>query len=128
MKPRIRKSIPDALDIAVGEVRKLLESSAPVDERERAGLLWYALARLETPLRRQSDSATAATGPDSEVDHSVNTLHRRHEKLTLEHHNLLEQCLALKWEMYWAAQPFTPDEPLGKIPPLRKNEEGTTTP
>src|SRR5262245_40493364 len=114
----------DPVTAGLIDIHEVLGSDLPSSERERAGLLWFALARLQEPLRQRTDPLTTPTGPESEVDHSRQTLHRRHEKLRQEHHNLLERCIALKWELYSAAQPFSPpQEMLGKTPPLRQSGE-----
>lgn len=107
------------LDPIIQDIHKLLDSDRP--RPEWAGMVWYVLARLEGPLRAHFDPATNPTGAGSEVDHTRGTLLRRHEKLTQDHHNLLERCQALKWELFRATQPCG-EEPLGKMPPLRKSE------
>lgn len=119
----------DPLRVVLADIRWLLWNDPRTDERERAGKLWYAFARLEKILRQQSAGVGDPDGLPAETEPARETVLRHQEKVHYEYCNLLEQCTALKWELYRAAQPFQPeDEALGKTPPLRKTREGFVLP
>jgi hypothetical protein len=111
----IEQEQPVRLNPFIEDIHKLLsrDQLGP----EWAGMVWYVLARLERALRVLLDPDNNPTGPESEVDHTRESLLRRHKKLTQVQHNLVERCQALKWEAFRANQPCT-EEPLGKMPPL----------
>jgi hypothetical protein len=113
----------DRLRPMIQDIHRLLDSDDQPGPAW-AGMMWYVLARLERPLREHIETAA---GPDSEVDQTRNSLVRKQDKLTENNHNLLEQCQALKWQLYRAAQPCA-EESLGKTPPLQAAGDGGVTP
>jgi hypothetical protein len=87
----------EVYDDLLTKLRVLLDS--PGDQHDRAAQLWQALCLVEEPLRQQLVM-------DCEVDQAGQTVHRRQLKLRQRHSDLLEKCLALKWQLYRAAQPL----------------------
>jgi hypothetical protein len=123
------RTAADPLRVALAEIRDLLECEAHADESNRAGLLWCAFARLEKILRKQAESVSDPDGLPAETEPARETVLRQQEKVEHDYRNLLEQCMALKWELYTAAQPFSPDEELlGKTPPLKETRDGNIVP
>lgn len=119
----------DVLREAVTHLRSAIVGTTPDEEREWAGVLWYGLARLEKALRQQLDNVVDPDGLASEVDQTRPTLVRQQEKLRDDYRNLLEQCMALKWELYRAAQPYLAEsDRLGKQPPWKDNGDALPTP
>jgi len=114
----------------LGEVldqfRTVLGEHAGTDEHSWAGRMWYALGRLAKELQCHIELAKGPDGLAAEVDQSRPTLVRQQEKLRQDYQNHLEQCLALKWEMYRLSQPLDgPEAGLGK--PLPAAVENAST-
>jgi hypothetical protein len=112
----------DSLRAAVKQVRTVLIAAAPDDAPAWTGLAWYALARLERALADEVKNAGAPDGLLAEIDQTRPTLLRQQQKLAESYRHLLEQCIALKWEMFTASQSRAVENPfLGKTPPLRSS-------
>ncbi|MBL8795581.1 MAG: hypothetical protein JNM56_16870 [Planctomycetia bacterium] len=108
----------DPLADLLDQFRSLIGEHVGEDDHGWAGRIWYALGRLERELQRHLEHAKSPDGLAAEVDQTRPTLVRQQEKLQQEYRNHLEQCLALKWEMYRLAQPDRDaDTDLGKTPP-----------
>jgi hypothetical protein len=132
MPSRTRAPLPteaaDDLRAAIKQVRTVLIAAAPDDAPAWSGLAWYALARLERVLADEVKNASAADGLLAEIDQTRPTLLRQQQKLAQSYRHLLEQCIALKWQMFTASQRRVVENPfLGKTPPLRSNGAGIVT-
>jgi hypothetical protein len=116
----------DRLGDVLDQFRIVLGEHAGADEYSWAGRMWYALGRLEKELQRHIELAKGPDGLAAEVDQSRPTLVRQQEKLQQDYQNLLEQCLALKWEMYRLSQPLDgPAAELGKSLPAAVENAST---
>lgn len=119
----------DILADALKHLQRALAGTSPDEQREWAGVLWYGLARLEKALRLQQEHVQDPLGLGAEIDQTRPTFVRQQEKLRDDYRNLIEQCIALKWELYRAAQPFLAEhDRLGKEPPWKDNGEAMPTP
>ncbi len=72
---------------ALKQLRLILAGGVPQEWRNWAGLTWFAVSRLEAALRQQCAVARAAAVAEAQGCR-----------------DLLERCIALKWELHWAAQ------------------------
>jgi hypothetical protein len=116
----------DQLGEVLDQFRTVLGEHAGSDEHNWAGRMWYATGRLEKELQRHIELTKGPDGLAAEVDQSRPTLVRQQEKLQQDYQNLLEQCLALKWEMYRLSQPLDgPKAELGKSLPAAVENAST---
>jgi hypothetical protein len=126
--PLPTEAATDNLRAAVKQVRTVLIAAGPEDAPTWTGLAWYALARLERVLADEVKNAGAPDGLLAEIDQTRPTFLRQQQKLVESYRHLLEQCIALKWEMFTASQSRAVENPfLGRTPPLRSSGAGTVT-
>lgn len=115
----------DPLRASVKQVRTVLVGAAAEDPQSWTGMAWYALARLERVLADEVKTAGDDDGLLAEIDHTRATFVRQQVKICECYRELLEECIALKWEMYSASQTGGSDNPsLGKRPPQRAKADG----
>jgi hypothetical protein len=82
-----------------------LRASMLADWRTWSGRTWLGLARLERELPQRLAIIKDPERVANEFAETGPTLVRRAQQLCHQYQNLLESCVALKWELYAAAQP-----------------------
>lgn len=98
----------DALGLSLDPLQQALAADVPGREREWALAVGDALTRVEVSLRQHRAAAKAPDGPLAEVDETRPTLARQADELRSDHDDFLTELLALREEVYRAAEAFQP--------------------
>lgn len=96
----------DALALSLDQLQQTLVADGTECVQQWAEAVGYALARLESALRKHRAAARRPDGPLAEVDQTRPTLARQADDLRSDHDEFLRQLLGLREQIQRSAETF----------------------